>query len=115
MASKLAFRGLMEVSKPIGKHIRSGRPIPVVVGLIAGALLGAAGGYSLALRYAFPVALVGGMVGAGVAAACFKRQLALPRPAGWFGDIVETWESAVGPHRFHVTLTDHAIFSGQCN
>jgi hypothetical protein len=109
---KAVFEGLVEVSGPIGKKIRSGRPIAVAVGTLAGALLGGGVGYLIAPMFAVAVAIVSALVGAVVSAICFPQPPDTSRPAGWFGAVLHNWEFAVAEMRSHVTLTEFGFFFG---
>jgi len=110
---KAVFEGLVEVSGPIGKKIRSGKPIAVAVGTIAGAILGAGAGFLMAPMFAVAVAIVSALVGAVVSAICFPQPPDTSRPAGWFGAVLHNWEEASAGSQFHVTLTQFAVFFGQ--
>lgn len=110
---KAVFEGLVEVSGPIGKKIRSGNPVAVGLGTLVGALLGAGAGFLIAPIFIVPIAIIAALVAAVVSAICFPQPPETPRPEGWFGAVLHNWEVASAGTQFHVTLTQFALFYGQ--
>ncbi|HEY2838540.1 MAG TPA: hypothetical protein VGJ26_05300 [Pirellulales bacterium] len=109
MSSAIVRRGLIEIAKPIGRHIRSGRTTPVWCGTIIG---GAIGGMAGLIEWALcgPGVILGALVGACVAAANFKWPPEPPWPAGWMGRVLAEWVYSFTGGAALIVVTERAIF-----
>lgn len=90
MSSAIARRAIIEIAKPIGRHLRSGRTTPVWCGALLGGAIGATTGFVSWVIFG-PCILVGALIGASIAAANFKWPPEPPRELGWMGRVVGSW------------------------
>src|SRR5688572_1704938 len=102
MASRIVTELLISAAIPIARTIRRGKPLPTVIGALAGALLGASS-YFVVFKELVPfLTMVGAIAGANITARIFKRPAARPGERATdlepfrLGKVVRAWPFAAG-------------------
>jgi hypothetical protein len=116
LASRIVTELILAAAKPVVATIRKGKPLPTVLGALAGGALGTSGGLVMIKLTPF-FCLVGAIIGATLAAALFKRPPSIPGARATdvepfqLGPVLQTWTFEGGGFKSLTVLLENALYT----